>query len=95
MGFAMRAFRQARADKENQPMGERLGTLVGILLLGALMLFFLGAARDAGKPARRNRSNHANERDWLDRPGDDLGSGWTNFDYIAAEELEDQWGEGD
>lgn len=31
------------------------------------------------------------EDDWLSQPGDDIGSGWTNFDYIAAEEMEDGW----
>lgn len=31
------------------------------------------------------------EGDWLSQPGDDTGSGWTNFDYIAAEEMEDYW----
>jgi len=28
-----------------------------------------------------------------DQPGDDDGAGWTNLDYIAAEELEDEWSE--
>lgn len=31
------------------------------------------------------------EDDWLNQPGDSIDSGWTNFDYIAAEEMEDYW----
>lgn len=37
------------------------------------------------------RDEEADERDWLDQPGDDDGTGWTNFDYSAAEELADEW----
>lgn len=108
-------------------MSEDLATLVALFAIGALMLFFFGAARAAGKPVPRERRTEdegpyvgpwgilesrqrdpdlewdeiaimddelrreEEERDWLDEPGDDRGSGWTNFDYIAAEEMDDEW----
>lgn len=37
------------------------------------------------------RDEEEDEREWLDQPGDSFGNGWTNFDYIAAEEMEDDW----
>lgn len=43
---------------------------------------------------RRQDEEEAQDEDeggWLSRPGDDAGSGWTNFDYIAADEMEDYW----
>ena len=103
-------------------MDDAFSLLVMLVITGALMLFFFGAARAAGKPvpkdkravddaepvvgplggwdSRRHAPNLGRDEDeergdWLDQPGDDLGSGWTNFDYIAAGGLEDDWdGEG-
>lgn len=111
-------------------MSEDLATLVALFAIGALMLFFFGAARAAGKPVRQKkrkvedegpyvgpwgilesrkrdpdlewdeiafmddeirRDEEEEERDWLDEPGDDRDSGWTNFDYIAADEMGDEW----
>jgi len=110
-------------------MSDDLASLVAIIIAGALMLFFFGAARAAGKPVPRERrtedegpyvgpwgilesrkrdpdlewdeiafmddeirrDEEEEERDWLDEPGDDRDSGWTNFDYIAADEMDDEW----
>lgn len=72
-------------------MSEDLGCLL-MIVLGALILIFFGATHAAGKPkSRRKRGTVDDDRDWLDQPGDDFGSGWTNFDYIAAYEMEDEW----
>lgn len=38
-----------------------------------------------------NEDEDEDEGDWLSQPGDDMGSGWTNFDYIVAEEMVDEW----
>ena len=110
-------------------MSEAHIFLVMVVVMGALMLFFFGAARAAGKPAPKNqraadegpfvipwgileshrrdrnlewdeiaimddelrRDEETETRDWLDQPGDDDNTGWTNFDYIAAEDLIDDW----
>lgn len=79
-------------------MSEGLILLVVIVFTGALMLFFFGAARAAPKPVSKHRrvaddeiAIIEDEHEWLDQPGDGFGSGWTNFDYIAAEEVEDMW----
>lgn len=111
-------------------MSDAISLLVILIIAGALMVFFFGAARAAGRPVPRKKrtvddsgpfvgpwgilesrkrdrdlewdeiaimddehrlDEEDDERDWLDQPGDDFGSGWTNFDYIAAEELEDDW----
>ena len=60
-----------------------LALVVGGLLFVVWVISAL--ARGAGD------SHHRTGDDWLDAPGDDQGTGWTNFDYIAASEMEDIW----
>lgn len=60
------------------------------LLIGGILFFvwvISALARGAGDSDRRTGD------EWLDAPGDDQGTGWSNFDYIAAYELEDMWSE--
>lgn len=73
-------------------MSEGVILLFGLIITGALMLIFFGATHAAEKPiSKRKREPADDERDWLDQPGDDFGSGWTNFDYIAAAEMDEVW----
>lgn len=67
-------------------MSNELSTVCGIAIvcvLFPLILWVVAAVAD--------HQNHSENDNWLDQPGDDAKTGWTNFDYIAATELLDDW----
>lgn len=70
-------------------MSDQIGTLLGIAL--TCVLFPLAVWVVALVASAENERETGG--DWLDAPGDDQGTGWSNFDYIAAYELEDMWSE--